>query len=87
VSEYASQHGRAPFLADGRLIARRPVRQGDQVYEVGKEVPVEDMTPRQVAVLWDQGWVDTLPRLPEAETAVKPAAVAKPQPQNQHHRR
>lgn len=60
-AEYAAGIGRPPFLADGRLITRRAMRQGELDYPIGEEMPRLDLTPRQVAVLWEQGWIDTLP--------------------------
>lgn len=64
MSEYAAGHGRPEFVADGKLVARRPLNHGDRTRQPGEEVPRLDLTARQVAMLWSQGWIDTLPASP-----------------------
>lgn len=59
--EYASQFNRAPFSATGRLVVRRALRHGDKMYQAGEELPASELPARTVAILWDQGWIDTLP--------------------------
>jgi hypothetical protein len=58
--EYVSAHHRPPFRADGRVVARREMTLG-RVYSAGQELPMDGVTPRQLATWWDQGLVDTLP--------------------------
>ncbi len=64
---------RPPFRADGRVVARREIRLG-KVYSAGQDLPIEreGVTPRQVAIWWEQGMVDTLD-----PPAAKPAAPAR----------
>ena len=61
MTEYAAQVGRPPFDARGRLVARRAFAHGDVIREIGADVPRLELTDRQIGVLWDQGWIDTLP--------------------------
>ncbi len=58
---YAAGLGRPPFVVGGRVVARRDITLSGKVYEPGEDVPTTDLTPRQIAVLWEQGTVDTMP--------------------------
>lgn len=60
MTAYASGLNRQPFTADGRMVARRALQHGGHQYQAGEDVPRLDLTDRQVGVLWDQGWVDTI---------------------------
>lgn len=63
MSEFASQNGRKPYLPDGRVVCRRePLSHNGVAYKVGEDVDTDGLTQRNIAVLWDQGWIDTLPR-------------------------
>lgn len=72
---------RPPFDAAGRVVVRRELTLS-KVYQHGDEIPEsEGLTPRQVAMFWEQGLVDTLPREPsEAELERLTAPTRKPQP-------
>lgn len=61
---FAAGLNRPDFVTNGRVVARRAMSHGGVVYKQGQEVPRLDLTDRQVAILWDQGWVDTLPAEP-----------------------
>lgn len=66
MTDYAAGYGRPAFDAAARLVVRRAMTG----YRVGDEMPAGDMTARQIAILWDQGWIDTLP-LEQAPAAHK----------------
>ena len=62
MSEYVAGVGRPPFDPNGRLVARRVIpSHGGRSYQPGEEVPRLELTSRQVAILWDQYVIDTLP--------------------------
>lgn len=62
-AEYALGYGRPPFLATGRMVVRRAF----ESYKIGDEIPPCTWQPRTVAMLWDQGWIDTLPAAPKSD--------------------
>lgn len=72
-SMYAFSYGRPEFNAGGRLVVRRgPVRNGDSEYQSGEEMPRLDLTDRQIALLWNQGWIDTLPTTQTTSASAQP---------------
>ncbi len=95
MSEYASQFNRPPFDPAGKLVVRRNgLRHGDETYAAGRDLPRSGLEPRAIAVLWDQGWIDTLPRAADPDdaelerlTAPTPAARPAAQPSRAQPRR
>lgn len=61
MTDFAAGYGRPAFDPSGKLVCRRAMPHGDRAYRVGEEMPRLDLTTRHIAILWDQGWIDTLP--------------------------
>lgn len=60
-----SPFGRSPFDAEAKVVARRDLKIGERTYKPGQEMASGDrdqLTDRQLATLWQQGAIDTLPR-------------------------
>ena len=71
---------RPPFDASGRVVARRELTLS-KVYRHGDEVPEsEGLTPRLVAIFWEQGLVDTLRREPSDAELERLTAPSRPPP-------
>lgn len=68
---------RPPFLADGRVVARRELTMGGKTYRPGEGLSAEhcsELSERQIGAWWQQGLIDTPPPEP-------------PQPAKHQHRR
>lgn len=52
---------RPPFDPNGKVVARREVKFG-KVYHPKQEIPNHGLDTRGLAMLWDQGLIDTLPQ-------------------------
>lgn len=76
MSDYAAGFGRPAFAASGRLVIRRKLPSHPDL-EVGDEMPVGDLTHRHIAMLWDQGWVDTVAAAPKAKGKIHAAELGK----------
>lgn len=61
MTDYAAGLNRPAFIANGRMVARRELQHGGKTYAAGQDVPRLSLPDRQVAMLWDQGWINTLP--------------------------
>lgn len=60
---------RPTFDLTGRVVARRALTVGERTYQPGQEMSAADreqLTDRKIAMLWEQGVVDTPPRQPPA---------------------
>lgn len=79
-----SPFARPRFDAGGRVVARRELTMGERVYLPGEELDAGLLAPRQIAMLWQQGVVDTMPREPPPAPPPAPpppkSAAAKQQP-------
>lgn len=84
-----SPFARPTFDAAGRVIARRELSLGCRTYQPGEEMTAADreqLTDRQLAMLWQQGVIDT-PAAPAAAPLTAARSATKPAQQNQLPRR